>query len=264
MRLMRRSPYFSLAFFFCMCCAVGAVSARAWAAQAMTPEQGRSAFRDAMLQQEQGRAKAAREAFESVWTSYPPLADYAAHALAETARDDHARLTELADALAQRYPHSLHLPSLRLLLAQAQRRFGQRQQALATLARVLQAEPSHRVIPEALFLRGQLEEDAGQIAKAALTFKQMGDAYPRHAQAASAFKRSRELLQRLPAAQRPRFNPEDELDAIDKLIKARRWGGSPTAFQGTRPPHASSPATARACSCCRRLRRSANGAHRRP
>ena len=62
-----------------MCYVAGGVSAKAWAAQPMTPEQGRSAFRRAVLQQEQGRAEAAREAFESVWASYPPLGDYAAH-----------------------------------------------------------------------------------------------------------------------------------------------------------------------------------------
>ena len=213
------------------------VIGRPQTAAPMTPEEGRAAFLYAMLQQEQRGGEAARSAFEIVWLSYPPLADYAVHALAKAAaaRGDDARLRELVDALSQRYPYSLHLPSVRLLLAQTQRRLGHRQQAFDTVARVLQTSPTHDVIPEALVLRAKLEEEAGQIAKAALTFKRMGDAYPRHAQAASAFKRSRQLLKRLPAAQRPHLNPEDELNALDNLMQARRWGEMQQRFTELAP-----------------------------
>jgi soluble lytic murein transglycosylase len=194
-------------------------------ATSITPAYGRFAFLHAVLMQEHDGTEAALDAFNIVWQTYPPLADYAAKALAEAAatRDDDTLLEKLLSTLTQRYPYSLHLPSIYLLLAQTQRHLGRRQQALDTVVHVLQTYPSHPSIPDALFLRAQLEEEAGHIAKAAIAFKHVGDTYPQHERAVVAFKRSRQLLQRLPVAQRPRIDPERELNTLDSLIEARRW-----------------------------------------
>jgi TolA-binding protein len=177
-----------------------------------------------LIQQHRG-TEAALEAFDTVWRTYPPLADYAAVPLAEAAasRDDLAMLENLVSALTQHYPYSLHLPSIHLMLAQTQHRLGHRELARATVAQVLQTYPSHPFAPEALWLRAQLEEEAGHIAKAAIAFKYLSDTYPQHGRAVAAFQRSRQLLQRLPATQRPRIDPAHELNLLDHLIKARRW-----------------------------------------
>jgi soluble lytic murein transglycosylase len=178
-----------------------------------------------VLTQEQHGVEAALDAFNTVWRAYPPLADYAAHALAEAAaaRNDYTTLAELLSTMTQRYPYSLHLPSMYLLLAQTQHRLGHDQRALDILSHLLQTDPSHPSIPDALFLRAQLETEAEHIAKAATTFKSLGDTYPQHELAEVAFKRSRQLLQRLPAAQRPRLDPEHEFNVLDSLITARLW-----------------------------------------
>ncbi len=191
----------------------------------ITPIHGRMAFLHAVLMQQHHGTEAALDAFHTVWRTYPPLADYAAKTLAEAAatRHDLAMLEDLASALTERYPYSLHLPSIHLLLAQTQYRLGHREQARARVAHVLQTYPSHPSAPDAFFLRAQLEEEAGHIAKAAITFKHVGDTYPSHQRAVAAFKRSRQLLQRLPAAQRPRIDPEREFTTLTSLIKARRW-----------------------------------------
>ena len=203
----------------------------------LTPTQGRMAFLRAILTQKHHGTKAALKAFDTVWRSYPPLADYAAEALAEAAatRHDLAMLAELVNTLTQRYPDSLHLPSTQLLLAQTQHRLGHRAPAHATVTHLLQTYPSHPAAPDALFLRAQLEEEAGRMAEAALTLKHLGDTYPQHERAVVAFERSRKLLQRLPVGQRPRIDPEHELNTLDSLIQARRWSEVQHRFNALDP-----------------------------
>ncbi|WP_089933624.1 tetratricopeptide repeat protein [Candidatus Entotheonella palauensis] len=191
----------------------------------ITPTQGRTAFLRAILMKKHHGTAAALDAFDAVWRTYPPLADYAAKTLAEAAatRHDLAMLQELVRPLTQGYPYSLHLPSILLLLAQTQYHLGHHQQARVTVAHILQTYPSHPSAPGAFFLRAQLEEKAGHMVKAAITFKHLGDTYPQHERAAAAFKRSRQFLQRLAAKQRPQIDPEHELDTLGRLIQARRW-----------------------------------------
>lgn len=202
-----------------------------------TPPRGRTTFLRAVLMQKHHGAAAALDGFNTVWHTYPPLADYAAKTLAEAAatRHDIAVLETLVRGLTERYPYSLHLPSMQLLLAQTQYHPDRHEQARATVAHVLQTYPDHPVAPAAFFLRAQLEEKAGRIAKAALTFKHIGDTYPRHERAVSALQRSRRLLQRLPAAQRPRLDPTHELNALEGLIKARRWSEVQRRFKTLAP-----------------------------
>ncbi len=194
-------------------------------ASSLAPTQGRLAFLRAVLLQRHRGAEAALEAFDTVWRAYPPLADYAAMALAEAAaaRGDLARLKDLVNALTQHYSYSRHLPSIHLLLAQTQHRLGHLEQARTTVDHILQTYPSHPSAPDAFMLRARLEEAAGHLAKAALTLKHVGDTYPRYEQAERAFQRRRKLLQRLPATQRPRIDPDHEFTTLDRLIKARRW-----------------------------------------
>lgn len=191
----------------------------------IAPVHGRLAFLRAILERQHHGAEAALDAFDVVWRTYPPLADYAARPLAEAAatRNDLATLETLVSTLTQRYPDSLHLPSIRLLLAHTQRRLEQPQQARAVVAQILLHDPLHPAAPDALFLRAQLNEDAGRIAQAAETFRHFGETYPRHERAPAAFKRSRQLHRQLPAAKRPPIDPERVLKTLDSLIKARHW-----------------------------------------
>jgi TolA-binding protein len=145
-------------------------------ADSSTPADGQLAFLHAVLPQEQHGVEAALEAFNMVLRTYPPLADYAAQSLAEaaTSRDDHTTLEALLSTLTQHYPYSLHLPSIHLLLATTYHRLGDHQRAHDAVVHVLQTYPSHPSVPDALFLRAQLEEKVEHIAKAAITFKSLG------------------------------------------------------------------------------------------
>lgn len=191
----------------------------------MTPAYGRLAFLRAILMQKIHGTEASLDAFNFVWRTYPPLADYAAVPLAEAAaeRGDLAKLETLVNHLMQRYPYSRHLPSLNLLLAEAQHRLGSPQKARETVARILRIDSPHAATPGALFLRAQLDEEAGRIAQAATAFMDLGETYARHPRAGEAFQRSRKLLRQLPAAQRPPMDPKRALNALDSLIKARHW-----------------------------------------
>jgi soluble lytic murein transglycosylase len=206
-------------------------------ADSSTPADGQLAFLHAVLTQEQHGVEAALDAFNMVLRTYPPLADYAAPSLAEAAasRNDHTTLEALLSTLTQHYPYSLHLPSIHLLLATTYHRLGDHQRAHDAVVHVLQTYPSHPSVPDALFLRAQLEEKAEHIAKAAITFKSLGETYPQHELAEIAFKRSRQLLQRLPASQRPRIDPEHELNTLDSLIKARLWTEVQPRFKALAP-----------------------------
>ncbi len=203
----------------------------------ITPAYGRLAFLHAMLMKKHHGATAALDAFNIVWRHYPPLADYAAKALAEAAaaRDDLAMLQALVSVLTQRYSYSLNLPSTHLLLAQTQHRLGDNQQARATVTHILQTYPSHPSATDALFLRAQLDEEAGYITKAANTFKYLGETYPKHERAVDAFQRGRQLLQQLPAGQRPQIDPDRILNTLDGLIKARRWTEVQRRFKELEP-----------------------------
>ncbi len=216
--------------------------------ETITPTRGRLAFLQARLTLKHHGAEASHKAFDLVWRTYPPLADYAAKVLAEAAakRGDMASLETWVNTLAQRYPYSLHLPSLRLLLAQAQQRLGHRQQARETVAQILLNDPSHPSTPDALFLRAQLDEDAGHTARAAGTFQHVGETYPRHKHASTAFKRSRQLHRQLPVAQRPAVDPERVLNTLPGLIKARRWIEVKRRLQALIPLVQNSPLHARA------------------
>ncbi len=208
---------------------------------------GRSAFLRAVLVQKHQGPAAALDAFDAVWRTYPPLADYAALALAQAAaaRRDLTALETWVRVLTERYPYSLHLPSIHLLMAQTQHRLGHREQARATVAHILQTHPLHPSAPDAFFLRAQLEEKAGRIAKAALTLKHLGDTYPRHERASAALQRSRQLLQRLPTKQRPQLDPAYEFSALERLIKARHWTEVRQRFKALAPQVQKRPQHAR-------------------
>ena len=203
----------------------------------LTPTQGRTAFlRATLIEKLQGREASVSD-FQTVWRTYPPLADYAANVLAQAAADrrDLDTLAQLVPTLAERYPDSRHVPTAYLLLAQTQHRLGHVAQARATVAHILQTYSAHPAAPKALMLRAQLEEEAGQIAAAALTFKHVGETYPRHDQAPLAFKRSRQLFKRLPSNQRPQLDPEDEFPVLQRLLKARRWPELQRRLKALRP-----------------------------
>ena len=191
---------------------------------AITPTFGRLAFLRATLAQRLQQDDAARDAYNLVWLAYPPLADYAAWELAQTAavRDDLRVLEAVVNTLARQYPASLRLPDSQLLLAQTQHRLGQVDAAAATVTHVLQSYPLHDAVPNALFLQAQLAEEANDPVAAASRFRHLGESYPQHDLASIALRRSRQLVPQLPASQQTRETQPD-LAVLNRLIEARHW-----------------------------------------
>jgi soluble lytic murein transglycosylase len=189
----------------------------------ITPTFGRLAFLRATLAQRLQQDDAARDAYNLVWLAYPPLADYAAWELAQTAaeRDDLPVLEAMVNTLARQYPTSLRLPDSQLLLAQTQHRLGQADAAATTVHHFLQSYPFHHAIPNALFLQAQLAEEANDPA-AAHRFRHLGESYPQHDLASIALHRSRHLMPQLPAPQR-RSEVQPDLTILNRLIEARHW-----------------------------------------
>jgi soluble lytic murein transglycosylase len=193
--------------------------------QTLTPVVGRLAFLRAILAQRLQQPDTAQRAYTLVWLAYPPLADYAAWELAQyhAAQDDVDTLDTLVTTLSRRYPASLLLPNCQLLLAQTQWRLGRAAEARMTLGRFLHEYPSHRAQPEALFLLAQIAEANGERVRAAELLQQLGEASPRHALAAAAFRQGRMLLEQVPATQRPPVDPDRLLATIDPLVRAQQW-----------------------------------------
>ncbi|HEY7708717.1 MAG TPA: transglycosylase SLT domain-containing protein [Candidatus Entotheonella sp.] len=190
----------------------------------ITPTVGRLAFLRATLAQRLQHDDAARDAYNLVWLAYPPLADYAAWELAQTAaaRDDLPVLEAIVNTLARQYPTSLRLPDSQLLLAQTQHRLGQVDAAAATVNHFLQSYPFHHAVPHALFLQAQLAEAANDPAAAAHRFRHLGESYPHHDLASLAFRRSRQLMPQLPASQQ-RSEVQPDLAILNRLIEAQHW-----------------------------------------
>jgi soluble lytic murein transglycosylase len=195
------------------------------ASETLTPASGRLTFLRATLAQRLQEPTMAQRAFTFVWLTYPPLADYAAWELAQyhAAQNDLAALEALVATLARRYPASLLLPDSQLLLAQTQWRLGQASAARMTLGRFLHDHTAHRSQPEALFLLAQIAEANGEIGRAAELFQRLGESFPHHALAGSALAQGRQLLDQLPAAQRPALDAERLLATIEPLARARHW-----------------------------------------
>ena len=193
---------------------------------AITPTFGRLAFLRATLAQRLQQDDAARDAYSLVWLAYPPLADYAAWELAQTAaeRDDLPVLEAVVNTLVRQYPTSLRLPDSQLLLAQTQHRLGQVDAAAATVNHFLQSYPLHHAVPHALFLQAQLAEAANDPAAAAYHLRHLGESYPHHDLASIAFHRSRQLVLQLPASQQ-RSEAQQDLAILNRLIEARHWPG---------------------------------------
>ncbi len=194
-------------------------------AAALTPVLGRLVFLRAKLSQRLKDIAAAKRDFRLIWHSWPRLADYAAWELAQyhAEHDDLSALQAIVTTLTRQYPFSRMLPEAQLVLAQTQRRLGQVTRARATLERFLEAHASHRSVPEALLLRAELAADSGEAVRAAETLRLLGEAYPRHALTSTAFRRSRQLLAEIPAAQHPQLSPTYLLTSIEPLARARRW-----------------------------------------
>lgn len=195
------------------------------ASASITPTFGRLAYLKARLAQQLQDESTARQAYTLVWLTYPPLADYAAWALAQDAaeHDNLQTLNALISTLATQYPASLHLPASYLLLAQTQHRLGHTHLAETTVNRFLQAYPSHRLTPQGLHLKAQLAEDATDVKTAITLYRRLGNTYPRHALAAIAFSRLHHLTQQLPTAQRPQPNLQADLATLNSVIQARHW-----------------------------------------
>jgi len=192
---------------------------------ALTPELARLWFVRGTLAQKLQDPDTARQAFERVWQGYPPLADYAAWEMVQydAAHDLLPTLQKTVTALAERYPFSRLLPESRLGLARTQHRLGQSAPARAALERLVRdtAEPS--VHAEAMAFLGQVHEDRGEFDLAAQILQRLGETHPRDRQAAMALRHSRELLARLPEAQRPPPEPEQLLASIDHLAEGQLW-----------------------------------------
>ena len=191
----------------------------------ITPALGRLAFLRATLAQQRQDAASAQRFFTLVWLVYPPLADYAAFELAQTAaeRDDLPSLAALDAALSARYAPSLVRPQVQLLLGQTQYRLEQKVAARQTVDQFLAAYPSHSAVPNAYLLQAQLAEDTGDVRQAAMILRHLGETYPRHALAALALSRSRQLFDQLPNAQRPVPDPGHILATLKPLIAAKHW-----------------------------------------
>lgn len=191
----------------------------------ITPEAGRVAFLRAKVAQQQQYTDIAQRYFTLAWLTYPSLADYAAWELAQlyAAQDNLPALQAIVTALKAQYPNSLVLSDATLLLAQTQRRLDRTDAAMATLERLLAAHPSHHVIPEARWLLATIAQDKGKILRAATALRRLGETAPRNTRATKAFRRSRKLLARLPAARRPRPDAAHLLATIPDLVRAKRW-----------------------------------------
>lgn len=192
---------------------------------AMTPVVGRLWYLRGTLAQKLLDAGAARQAFERVWQGYPPLADYAAWEMLQydAAHDLLPSVQKRLAALTERYPWSRVLPESHLVLARLQHRLGQTAPARATLERLLKDETESPVRSEALALLAQVYEDRGELDAAVQTWQRLGETYPREKQAATALRRSRELLARLAPAQRPQPDPEQLLTSIERLQEGQHW-----------------------------------------
>jgi len=201
--------------------AIGELDGRA----ALTPGLARLWFVRGTLAQKLQDPETARQAFERVWQGYPPLADYAAWEMVQydAARDLLPALQKTVTTLAERYSFSRLLPESQLVLARAQHRLGQSAPARATLERLLRDTTEHPILPEALMFLGQVYEDRGEFELAAQTLRRLGEAYPREKQAAGALRHSREILARLPEAQRPPSDAEQLLTSIERLAEGQLW-----------------------------------------
>jgi soluble lytic murein transglycosylase len=195
------------------------------AAETLTAGLARLTFLRGTLAQHLQEPETAQRAFTLVWLAYSPLADYAAWELAQyhAAQDDIAALEALVSTLTQRYAASLLLPDSQLLLAQTQWRLGQANAARMSLGRFLHDYPTHRSQPEALFLLAQIAEANGESSRAAELWQRLGEASPQHALAGIALHRGREILEQLPAQQRPSPDAEHLLASIEPLARAQHW-----------------------------------------
>jgi TolA-binding protein len=164
-------------------------------------------------------------AFNQVWRTYPPLADYAAWEIAQyyAAQDRLPELQETVIALAAQYPFSRLVPDGQLLFARTQHRLAWVPQAQATLESLLETHAEYPSHPEALAFLGQIYEETGDLRRAFQTFQQFGESFPRHPYAAKALEHSRQILVKLPAEERPQPEPGPWLASIDALAEAQLW-----------------------------------------
>jgi soluble lytic murein transglycosylase len=186
---------------------------------------GRLWFLRGMLAKHLQDAPTAMHAFNQVWRTYPPLADYAAWEIAQddAAQDRLPELQETVIALAAQYPFSRLVPDGQLLVARTQHRLGRVPQAQVTLEHLLETHAEHPSRPEALAFLGQIYEETGDLRRAFQTLQHLGESFPRHPYAAGALEHSRQLLARLPAAERPPPEPGPLLASIDALAEAQLW-----------------------------------------
>ena len=194
-------------------------------ASAGTAAVGRLWFLRGILAKNLQDAPTAMQAFNQVWRTYPPLADYAAWEIAQydAAQDRLPELQETVMALAAQYPFSRLVPDGQLLLARTQHRLGRVPQAQATLEHLLETHADAPARPEALAFLGQISEETGDLRRAFQTFQHLGESFPRHPGAAEVLEHSRQILARLPAEERPPPEPGPLLASIDALAEAQLW-----------------------------------------
>jgi soluble lytic murein transglycosylase-like protein len=192
---------------------------------ALSPTLARLWFVRGRLAQKLQDPDTARQAFERVWQGYPALADYAAWEMVQydAVRDRLPTLQKTVVTLAERYPFSRLLPESQLVLAQTQHRLGQSAPARATLERLLRDTTDHPVLPDVLAFLAQVYEDRGELDLAVQTLWRLGESYPQGKQAAAALRRRRELLARLPEAQRLQPDPTLLLASLDSLAGGKLW-----------------------------------------
>lgn len=195
-------------------------------AKTITPWVARAWFVRATLALELHDPDVALYYFLKVWHTYPPLADYAGWEIARyyATRENLPELQETVTILRDRYAFSRFVPDGQLLLARLQQRFGELEQARATLERVRQMPgQASSARSEALFLLSQLYEDSGE-ALTAMQLRYNGHGAPAPTtQALTILERKGYTPFKGVAKRQPRLTPEQMFASLDRLADARLW-----------------------------------------